>query len=369
MRSVCFFARNMVNLRSVCAFRRRGVDEFECFDLTTAQNYSWSFKGGGSWNDSGDNGGKNTFLREVFSRDLQREMGQPYTRSRYYHLYINGQYWGLYYTQERSEAAYAQSYFGGDQEDYDVVKVDAGPSRPYTIEATDGDLDACLRLWEAAIAGFGNNEAYYKVQGLNIDGMRNPDYERLVDIDNLIDYMINTFYVGDPDSPTALNGTQPNNYYGIYNRKNPDGFKFFRHDAEHSMFNVNENRTGVISGAGTNFYYFNPLWLHQRLADNPEYRMHFADHVHRFFFNAGVLTPAEATNLLNTRKDTIDIAIIAESTRWAMPKSPSLGPKTMIGYQRSIISSMITFLIVPISSLTSSKQKSCTQVLMRLYLI
>ena len=34
-------------------------------------------------------------------------MGQPYTRSRHYHLYINGQYWGLYETEERPEASYA----------------------------------------------------------------------------------------------------------------------------------------------------------------------------------------------------------------------------------------------------------------------
>ena len=33
-------------------------------------------------------------LRDVWSRDTQRDMGRPYTRSRYYHLYLNGLYWG-----------------------------------------------------------------------------------------------------------------------------------------------------------------------------------------------------------------------------------------------------------------------------------
>jgi len=68
-----------------------GVDEFEGIDLRTSQNYSWAF----------DGSRKNTMLRDVFSRDTQRDMGQPYTRSRYYHMYINGQYWGLYESQER----------------------------------------------------------------------------------------------------------------------------------------------------------------------------------------------------------------------------------------------------------------------------
>ena len=72
-------------------------------------------------------------VREVFSRDTQRDMNQPYTRSRYYHLYLNGMYWGLFQSQERSEARYAESYFGGSEEEYDVVKVNTETG--YLVEA------------------------------------------------------------------------------------------------------------------------------------------------------------------------------------------------------------------------------------------
>ena len=298
-------------------FGDEGVDTFEKMDLRTAQNYSWSFKG--SFGD--DNGGKNTMLRDVFSRDAQGAMGQPYTRSRYYHLYLNGQYWGLYQTQERSEARYAASYLGGDVEDYDVVKVDAGPGRPYTMESTDGDLEAYHRLWQAARDGFSTDAAYYRVQGLDVDGTPNPDYERLLDVDNVIDYMICTYYVGDIDAPISnfLGNSRPNNFYGLYDRRTPDGFKFFRHDAEHTMFELHENRTGPYS-AGRQVEYFNPQWLHQQLITHPEYRMRFADRVYRYFFNGGVLTPETATDMLLARKETIDLAIIAESARWGDAK-------------------------------------------------
>jgi hypothetical protein len=298
-------------------FEDEGVDTFEKVDLRCEQNYSWAFKG--SMGD--DNGSKNTLLREVFSRDLQGATGQPYTRSRYYHLYLNGQYWGIYQTQERSEARYAASYFGGTSDDYDVVKVDAGPGRPYTVHTTDGTLDAYNRLWQAATKGFATDTAYYRVQGLNLDGTRNPAYERLVDVDNLIDYMLCTFYVGDLDAPISnfLQNTRPNNFYAVYNRTNPDGFKFFRHDSEHTLFNVNENRTGPYS-AGAQAQYFNPQWLHQQLAANAEYRLHFADDVYKHFFNDGVMTPAAATRLLTARRDTIELAIIAESARWGDAK-------------------------------------------------
>jgi hypothetical protein len=62
--------------------------------------------------------------RDVFSRDLQREMGVPYTRSRYYHLYLDGVYWGLFQAEERPDAWFAETYLGGEREDYDVVKVE-----------------------------------------------------------------------------------------------------------------------------------------------------------------------------------------------------------------------------------------------------
>ena len=87
-------------------FGDEGTDRFDVLDLRTSQNYSWAFRGSN----------ENTFVREVWGRDLQGEMGQPYTRSRYHHLYVNGHYWGLFQTQERVEEFYAEQYLGGDKE-------------------------------------------------------------------------------------------------------------------------------------------------------------------------------------------------------------------------------------------------------------
>ena len=69
------------------------IGEYDKLDLRTSQNLSWA----------NENSGNDTFVTEVFSRDSQRDLGQPYTRSRYYNLFINGQYWGLYQTQERGD--------------------------------------------------------------------------------------------------------------------------------------------------------------------------------------------------------------------------------------------------------------------------
>ncbi len=295
-------------------FGDEGADSFDKVDLRTSQNYSWG------WNRDATN----TFMRDVLSRDSQGAMGQPYTRSRFYHLYINGQYWGLYQTQERSEAAFGASYFGGEREDYDVVKHYG--NRIYRNNMTDGVDDpdlrwaAFTRLFNAATAGFATDEAYYGAQGLDpVTHQRDPARERMIDVDNLIDYMISTFYTGDRDAPISnfIGNSQVNNYFGVYNRENPDGWKWFRHDGEHTLDKGMLDRTGPWTHSNFNSRdWFNPQILHQKLVSHPDYRQRFADRVHLHFHNGGVFDPATARENLQYRADQIDTAIIAHSARW-----------------------------------------------------
>ena len=292
-------------------FGDEGVDHFDKIDLRTAQNYAWS---------NGDS--RNTMVKEVFSRDAQRDMGQPYTRSRYYHLYLNGMYWGLYQTQERSEANYAEDYFGDNSDDYDVVKVEA---LIYDVVATDGNLLAWQKVYNKTKIGFASNKNYFALEGKDTSGNQVEGAEVLVDIDNLIDYMILIFYTGNGDGPVSepLHNKQPNNFYGIYNReKQFQGFQFFCHDAEHALSDVNanrvrlENRTGGFNMVVSEFKEFHPQWLHYKLTFNSEYRQRFSDRAHKFLTNAGALTPNENIKRFNNRASQINLAIIAESARW-----------------------------------------------------
>jgi len=308
-------------------FEDEGVSEFDKVDLRCAQNYSWS----------NHHGEHNTFVREVFSRDSQRDMGQPYTRSRYYHLYLNGMYWGLFQTQERAEARFAASYFGGSKLDYDVVKVNTDFYQ-YEIEATDGNLDAWKNIWDRCLAGFRSNKDYFRLMGQNSIGMPMHDAEVLVDIDNLIDYMLIIFYTGNFDSPvTQFRGNDfPNNVYAIYNREdNSKGFQFYAHDAEHSIMyspitaghGLNENRVNIGTTNGEErmeireFKYFNPHWLHHKLTKNDEYKIRFADRAAKHLSHGGVLTPDKVLNRLNVRAKQIQMAIIGESARWGDTRS------------------------------------------------
>jgi hypothetical protein len=315
-------------------FGDEGASKFYKIDLRTAQNYAW--------NNDGDRNDLNTFVRDIFSRDAQRGMGWPYARGRYYHLYLNGMYWGLFQTQERTEGHFAETYLGDDNEDYDVVKV--SPTEwPYFNEVTDGNFDAWTEVWDMCQNGFYAPEDYFKLEGKNASGNPVKGSKVLVDIDNLIDYMILIIYSGNYDAPvsTFADNKMPNNYYGIYNRKdNSKGFIFCAHDSEHSLMiepvyvgeglyenrvnlaNRNDWRQMVMPG----FSYFNPQWLHYKLSNVKEYRVRFADRAYQYLTNNGILTPDRVYNLILDRAYEFDMAIIAESARWGDTKEST--PRT-----------------------------------------
>ncbi len=307
-------------------FGREGEEEFDKLDLRTSQNYSWAKEGSP----------QNTMLREIFSRDIMREMDQPYTRSRYIHLYINGYYWGLYQTQERADAFYAKTYMGGNSEDYDVVKVECGPEfGDFEIELTDGTFDKYRDLYEMTQKGFTAYEDYFHALGRNPDNSINTDYPVMIDEINLIDYMLTVFYTGNFDAPiTRFRGDmEPNNYYAVYNRNGWEGWQFIMHDSEHSMFDLYDDRTGPFV-IRSEFKYFNPGYLHQKLCENPEYRMKFIDRVYEYFFNDGVFTPETALGIMQERIKELGPAFAAESARWGDAQAGR--PYTIKDWQKAV---------------------------------
>ena len=98
--------------------------------------------------------------------------------------------------------------------------------------------------------GMSSNVAYQRVQGNNPDGTPNAHYDKLLDrtkFDRLHD---NDLLHGNADAPISgwiwddilVNGTwtwypyvQPNNFMAVYDRNNPDGFKFIMNDSEHTL--------------------------------------------------------------------------------------------------------------------------------------
>ena len=363
-----FFSNRYEGPLNYRIFQAEGASRFEKIDLRCAQNYSWSF------NSDPD---KNTFLREELSRDLQKGTGQPYSRCRYFHLFINGIYWGLYDTDERFEASFGQTYLGGSENNYDVVK-SAGSPGGYTTEATDGYFNALPpgvpprpgdAYWSSTLAAWrvlfdkaraaratpaNANAIYWEVQGLQPDG-RTPlagNPPPLLDVNNLMDYLLVTWYCGSFDAPlsTFLNNAS-NNWFGMRNPETRRGFIFGVHDFEHGSGTDRDlrsfDRIGPFGGSvNQNAYNFfapadplyifrkqgvsasvyntaadiarsNPHYLHEDLAVNSlEYRVRFWDRVHKHYFNNGTLRDPQVLTALAAREATVDCVILAEQARW-----------------------------------------------------
>ena len=315
-----------------------GASSLDGFDLRTFNNYSWSF--GGAAN--------GLFMRDMVNRDLQLAMGQPAERGDYYHLYINGQYWGIYNSTERPEANYAATYFGGKEEDYDVIKADNDAGNQ--VKATDGNLTAWTQLYDLLKNGATVTDAVYqRVMGNSPSGVADPTLPVLLDVDNLIDYNLVIFYGGNLDSPVSAFINQNagiNNFYASRNRtlEARQGFRFFVHDAEHTLLNVDEDRTGPFP-SGATVATSNPHYFFQRLSTNPEFRLRVADRVQKHFANGGVLTPQSVRELFMRRKEQLDRAVVAESARWGDSKvaSPRTRNVDWLNEVQRILTSYIPF--------------------------
>jgi hypothetical protein len=321
--------------------------EYDKLDLRTSQNNSWA----------NESSSEDTFVTEVFSRDSQRDLGQPYTRSRYYNLFINGQYWGLYQTQERGDEHFGEAYLGGDSLQYDLIKTAStyvGNTLSYSIECNEGTWDAWSNLWRIATQegfGEGHYDNYNKVLGLNPDGTRNPAYPILLNAESLMVYMLVSHYTADQDGPTSPFSTidkgHANNFYALRNRDDAgivNGFVFLRHDGEVSMGQNGNTGAGANptfwgtddpdapavgspdpSGLGKLKFrtipYFTPAELHYLLMQNPDYKRAYADLFYRECLReGGAMTVENATARYTNRMAEIDDAIVCEAARWGKGK-------------------------------------------------
>jgi hypothetical protein len=245
-----------------------------------------------------------SYIRDQWVRDAHLAMGHNDFRGRFCHLYLNGCYWGLYNVTEAPSASHMAAHLGGPETEWDTV-ADFNELREGTRTAWD-------QLLQLANGGqLGSDAGLRRVQGLAPDGTRDPALPRLLDVDNLIDYMILHIAIGADDWPD-------HNWWGARRSRaeDPEGFRFFAWDQEISNENVLYGRSswGPIyaeaDADGT------PTRVYARLRGSPEFRQRFADRVQRHLFHDGALSEARNLARWQARVTEIDKAIVAESARW-----------------------------------------------------
>ncbi len=243
------------------------------------------------------------YMRDQLARSLQLAMDRPANFQEHVHLYLNGLYWGLYHTLDRNEDNSMAQRFGGTEEDWDVIK----SSRTNGMEAIDGDLTAWNAMLAQAEAGLSGDAEYAAIQ-------------EEIDLENFIDYLLVNFYDGNSD-------WDDNNFQAARRKTGDDRWRIFVWDSERTFLNPTTNNTGKNFANRT-------TRLHTKLRENSEYRLRFADRVHRHFFNDGVLTPTNVANELDKWITTLETPLIAESARWG--DSQQASPLGLTQWQNEI---------------------------------
>ena len=281
-------------------FGPKAADEFDTLVLRGGANDGYSWQPGAS---------QPLYIRDSFIRRSLLDMNAPAARDFFVHLYINGVYWGLYDLTERPDAAFAGSYFGGTEDDWDALN-DNGVS--------SGSNAAWTNLLALCSQGLASEAAYQRVQGNHPDGTPNPAYPNYLDVDNMTDYLIALFYGGTRDWPAK-------NYWLLRHQTNNTGFKFMAWDMEMCLgllaTNANLDSTGYTNDVAAPY---------GAARANAEFRLHFADRVHKHFFNGGPFhvdplqpqwDPAHPERNRPAARfaalaNAIDSALVAETARW-----------------------------------------------------
>ena len=272
------------------------VTRFNTLVLDNGLNHVWHYNGGSSTEQQRQTA---QYTRDQYISDLQLATGHASAHWRYTHVYLNGLYWGLTSLHERPDDHWSAEHLGGDAAEYDVL-------RHNNNNVVAGNNTLYNAMFTAARAGLAQNAAYEAFA------------QQYLDVPAFIDYMIINLWSGNNDWAHQ-------NWYAS-RRRAPGGlWRYYSWDAEHVLESTSFNWWTSGHASDPN----GPTELLQLLRTNAEFRLTFADHVHRHFFNAGVFAVAAATPvnldapggnqpaaLYLQRVRQVEPVLVGESARW-----------------------------------------------------
>ena len=210
---------------------------------------------------AGMNDHSNPFIIDELVRRLSADMGQVAARGTFMNLYLNGSNKGYYNPTERIDSDFLNSWNGSDSE-WDIIAQFG--------ELREGNMVKWNQLKSALQKNLTIPQNYSAV-------------ERLLDIDNFIDYIMLNVYANTGDWPH-------NNWRAARERVPGEKWRFLVWDAEWSFGNNGRSVTGNNLSSGPLAGGADIAVFYRSLQKNPEFRMRFADRVQIHYFNGGALT-------------------------------------------------------------------------------
>ncbi|MBN1672851.1 MAG: fibronectin type III domain-containing protein [Kiritimatiellae bacterium] len=236
-----------------------------------------------------------TFINDEWMRATRIAMSGWGCHGTYAHLYVNGQYWGLYNVTERADRAWASMHFGGLKQDY----------------ASQRDAEGSLTRFNAAV------NACVDAQNRSLSELR-----AYVSLEAFADYMMLGMYVGIWDwggSGNKWNVTRGNpaglTYHTVW-----DGelcwVGWGRKAGETSSYRVGHYvRTDPVTMSWhPDDYHFK---MFAGLMKNQGFKQIFSDRIRKHIMTSGgALTETKNKARWNTLKSFIKNDIQADASRW-----------------------------------------------------
>jgi len=249
------------------------VEVFNVIALRAGYNNSWIHSSSGQRS-------KGSMIRDQWMRESMLDMGNPAAGEGFMvHIFVNGLYWGVHNLCERQDTSHYASHNGGDED---------------LLDARNGGQYVD-----------GNSTAWNQISGV-VSGGDWSKIRSVIDIDQYIDYQIINRYGGNADLKSGGNWRAGGG--GPFPAGQPEQM------APWQLYSWDGERT--LEGEGSTNSPIDPMGVRGTLEGNAEYRIRFADHLQKHFFNGGALTPAATKARWMKYADDLDRAIIAESARW-----------------------------------------------------
>jgi len=186
---------------------------------------SFVLRAGG--NDSLLSGDRSTALRDALAHKLAKSIDNVSCQdARPVVVYLNGQYWGIYFLREDLDNDYVESHYGVAKESVSIISY--GHENGQWFYKVDEGTDADINDYRAALNYIATHD------------MKKSKYYneacKLIDTDNFIKYMCINIYLNNRDWPT--NNVRMWKYSGTYDVANTytDGkWRFMMKDIDYSM--------------------------------------------------------------------------------------------------------------------------------------
>jgi hypothetical protein len=228
---------------------------------------------------AGHNDNCSPFVKDEWTRRLFCEMGWPQVTGTFVNLYINGGYKYYYNPCERDDAKFFQEWYDTENA-FDVIT--QGDAQRGGVR--DGDAVA----WNDLVNYVNSHDLFISSNYNTVAGK--------MDITNFIDLLTLQVHIGNFD--------WPGNNWTVHREKSDAGlFRFTVWDAEgtaetgeygntceYCYKTAFENFPSWSNPTGLNHLLWDPIsQIYRALKVNPNFRLLFADRIHKHYRNGGVL--------------------------------------------------------------------------------